>query len=365
MSNPVSLHSSKKKFIKPGFKPKPALSINIKSFQSLDEDVLPYTSQNLSQKENSNHFVMLKSNSSVQNELLKSQQSHKSLRPSLQQIKNTNSFNILPNTTRNQDCNPGIMTGFKANNLVTRSVDFSIKSPETIYKEHLFQTFQAMKFVRTLAQPDISEINTKKIWLPKRKGYENSRTIIFDLDETLVHCVEDPGLGDFSINIKAGTVQGLKVGINIRPYAREVLASANRDFEVMIFTASQRCYADEVMDYLDPTGELIHHRLYRDSCIVKSGVYIKDLRIFANRNISDTIIVDNSAYCFGYQLENGIPIISWFNDKNDRELHKLIQYIKILAEVPDISSVNRHTFQLNSFYTDYIRDYLKFQDREI
>ena len=353
------MQSSRKKQISLLNKLQTPLTINISSTAEQLQNVNAYTSRNLSQKENSRDYILQKTNSLLSNEFLKpaAQQSCKTFRASLQPRPAT-SFKIHPNSTRNPN-SP------KISNFVTKSTDFSSKSPEIIYKEHLFQTFQAVKLIKSLQNPDESEINEKKVWLPKRKGYENKRTIIFDLDETLVHCVESPELGDFSIAINIAPGRILRAGVNIRPYAREVLASANRDFEVIVFTASYKCYADEVMDYLDPTHELIHHRLYRDSCLFKSGVFIKDLRIFANRRIEDIVIVDNSTYCFGYQLENGIPIISWFDDINDRELYKLIDYIKILARVPDITLVNRHSFHLHSFYTDYLRDYLKFQERNI
>lgn len=277
------------------------------------------------------------------------QQSCRALRPTsaLEQVK------VYPQTARNHYS-------------IEQNVENEVKKKgETLYKEHLFNTFQAMKFVRTLYQPSAEELRSKTVNLVKRPGYENKRTIVFDLDETLVHCVEKPENGDFVIDIPLGVGKNIRAGVKIRPYAREILASACQDFEVIVFTASHKSYADLVIDRLDPKGELVHHRLYREHCLVKGGVFIKDLRIFGNRKVEDMIIVDNSAYCFAYQIENGIPIISWFDDNNDRELYKLIEYIKILAVVPDICAVNRHTFRLSTFYNDYLRDFLKFQDRDI
>ena len=97
-------------------------------------------------------------------------------------------------------------------------------------------------------------------------------------------------------------------------------------FQILVFTASHKAYADVVLDLLDPNREIFEQRLYRDSCIrTQDGVYIKDLRIFQHsRKIEDIIIVDNAVYSFGYQLENGIPIIPFYNDKEDVELLHLI-----------------------------------------
>ena len=68
-----------------------------------------------------------------------------------------------------------------------------------------------------------------------------------------------------------------------------------------MFTASHKFYADVVLDYLDPKRELVHHRLYRDSCFqTEDGVYIKDLRIITNRDLKDLVIVDNAVYSFGF-----------------------------------------------------------------
>ena len=93
----------------------------------------------------------------------------------------------------------------------------------------------------------------------------------------------------------------MQAGINVRPYAIECLKEANKKYQVAVFTASHKFYADVVLDYLDPTGELIHYRMYRDSCFqTEDGVYIKDLRIIKNRELRDMVIVDNAVYSFGF-----------------------------------------------------------------
>ena len=242
----------------------------------------------------------------------------------------------------------------KVSRLITKTTQ-----PEGInkQKEHLFNTFQAIKLARALREPSDEEISAKTLKLPRRKGFEKKKTVIFDLDETLVHCVNNnTGHVEIEIDFPTGTLT--KIAINIRPYAREILSAASKDFEVIIFTASHQCYADKVIDYLDPERQWVHHRLYRSHCIPIDGIYVKDLRILADRNIKDLVIVDNAAYSFAFQISSGIPIVSWYADMDDRELHKLIDYLKVLTRVEDIRVINQFTFHLDTFYEDYIRDFI-------
>ena len=63
---------------------------------------------------------------------------------------------------------------------------------------------------------------------------------------------------------------------------------------------------------LDPTGELIQKRFYRDSCVRFDGGFVKDLRIF-QKDLSQVAMVDNSVMAFRFQLENGIPIVNYYD----------------------------------------------------
>jgi len=51
--------------------------------------------------------------------------------------------------------------------------------------------------------------------------------------------------------------------------------------------------------------------------MTEEGVHIKDLRVIGNRDLKDLVIVDNAAYSFGYQIDNGVPIIPFYDNKND------------------------------------------------
>lgn len=152
--------------------------------------------------------------------------------------------------------------------------------------------------------------------LPPFRNSWITKTIIFDLDETLVHCVEDfyNHKVDKMITVTFPNGDKATAGLNIRPYAIECLRRAAELFQVVVFTASHQSYADVVLDLIDPHHEIFVKRLYRDSCVRSAdGVYVKDLRIFDKcRKMEDIVIVDNAVYSFGYQLENGIPIIPFY-----------------------------------------------------
>ena len=227
-----------------------------------------------------------------------------------------------------------------------------------MYKEHLFQTFQALGVVKTFPELSEEELKRCEVRLERKEGCAGKKTIVFDLDETLVHCsdgdTEVPP--DVDLPVVFPTGEEVCASLHIRPYVHACLQAASDLFEVIVFTASHRCYADVVLDYLDPENRLISHRLYRENCIVVQGLYIKDLRILRDRDLAHTVIVDNAVYSFGYQLDNGIPIVTWNDDKADKELLNLIDYMKVLAGTEDVRLVNRETFRLFSFFEDYMRE---------
>jgi CTD small phosphatase-like protein 2 len=70
-------------------------------------------------------------------------------------------------------------------------------------------------------------------------------------------------------------------------------------------------------------------------------VFVKDLRIFKNRDLKDIVLVDNAVYSFGAQLNNGIPIIPYKDDLEDTEFQTLMDYIEdILIKADDMREIN-------------------------
>lgn len=99
------------------------------------------------------------------------------------------------------------------------------------------------------------------------------------------------------------------------------------------------------MDILDENRRWITARLFRDSCVSVGGNFLKDLSV-TGRDLRHTAIVDNSPQTFGYQLSNGIPIKSWFDDDHDRCLLDLLPFLERLATADDVRPLIAAEFQL-------------------
>lgn len=68
---------------------------------------------------------------------------------------------------------------------------------------------------------------------------------------------------------------------------------------------------------------------------------VKDLRIFENRELKDIVLIDNAAYSFANQLDNGIPIIPFEDKKDDTEMLDLLEYLRMLSKKEDVREENR------------------------
>jgi CTD small phosphatase-like protein 2 len=75
--------------------------------------------------------------------------------------------------------------------------------------------------------------------------------LVLDLDETLIHFVENSQESYFLV----------------RPFCLEFLEQLSSFYEIVIFTAGVKEYADWVLDNIDKHG-FIKQRLYREHTII-------------------------------------------------------------------------------------------------
>lgn len=212
-------------------------------------------------------------------------------------------------------------------------------------EDDVYAEFDPYRFMKYLPPLNLVVPDARDPVLPAKAVGCKKMTLVLDLDETLVHSSLDSGSDpDFSFVVDFNQQQHV-VNVRQRPYLFEFLKRAAELFEVVIFTASQQVYAEQLLDILDPEHELIHHRIYRDSCVYVDGNYLKDLTVLG-RDLQHTIIVDNSPHAFGFQIGNGIPIESWYDDENDKELQYLLPFLEKLSTLGDVRPMITDTYKM-------------------
>uniref|UniRef100_A0A7S1G7R3 FCP1 homology domain-containing protein n=1 Tax=Bicosoecida sp. CB-2014 TaxID=1486930 RepID=A0A7S1G7R3_9STRA len=209
-----------------------------------------------------------------------------------------------------------------------------------------YEEFNPYLFIKCLPRYEEVVPTARELVLPRKSRSGPRLSLVLDLDETLVHCsvepIEDADL-TFPVEFNGQTYE---VFVRKRPYLDHFLEWCASKYEVTVFTASQKVYAEKLLDLLDPRGRLVKYRLFRDSCLNVDGNFLKDLTVLG-RDLRSTVLVDNSPHAFGYQVDNGIPIESWFDDPTDTELLKLANFLPHLEEASDVRPVVRDKFQLH------------------
>ena len=142
-------------------------------------------------------------------------------------------------------------------------------------------------------------------------------TLVLDLDETLI---------SFRIN---QTGKGI---LKMRPGLFNFLKRVKNKYELVVFTAGTKEYADPIIDIIEQKEKFFVKRLYRQHTIYRDNTFIKDLTKLG-RDLSKIIIVDNMPQNFRLQKENGILINNYFGqDNGDNTLQLLGDILLKIAQ---------------------------------
>ena len=162
-------------------------------------------------------------------------------------------------------------------------------------------------------------IKEKVPYLTNKKDRKKVFTLVLDLDETLISFRRDEN------------GRGI---LKYRPYLQQFLTEMSKKYELIIFTAGTKEYADPILDLIDKKKIFFDKRLYRNHAIMKDDIYIKDLSKLG-RDLSKVIILDNMPQNYELQKENGIFIRNYYGeDKDDNALRELIPILNKIAKNP-------------------------------
>ncbi|KXJ19809.1 CTD nuclear envelope phosphatase 1 [Exaiptasia diaphana] len=194
----------------------------------------------------------------------------------------------------------------------------------------------------------LSPLSIERLKLVKKK------TLVLDLDETLVHAHHD-GVARQTVRPGSHPDFTMKLSINRRPVMFSVYKRPHVDYfldcvsqwyNLVVFTASTEQYGSAVTDHLDNNRGILNRRYFRQHCSLQPFqqgysmyvCYVKELSKVCD-DLSSVFILDNSPEAYSYNLDNAIAIKSWFADPSDTALLNLLPMLDALRFTSDVRSI--------------------------
>ena len=194
-----------------------------------------------------------------------------------------------------------------------------------------------------------------------------SRTIVLDMDETLVHtfdtakssyCDGLPSVLDFRTCMEYFSGRGYEFYIPgagshygiYRPGMYHLLEKCYSLFDnVIIWSAGTKGYVGEIMTKIFKDCRLPDAIFARDFCeITSQGKYHKPLRKLSylydgdlEETLKNTLIVDDRKDTFIENPDNGILIPAWRGEKDDTTLFKLAAFLEATVHEDDFKMVDK------------------------
>ncbi|KAH7026008.1 NLI interacting factor-like phosphatase-domain-containing protein [Microdochium trichocladiopsis] len=211
------------------------------------------------------------------------------------------------------------------------------------------------KYPRTPAPPRPLIPRRQPSYVPPTEmpDVRQMKTLILDLDETLIHSMSRGGRtgSGHMIEVRLNTTYVANGGqqslgpqhpilyyVHKRPHCDEFLRKICKWFNLVVFTASVQEYADPVIDWLESERKFFSARYYRQHCTFRHGAFIKDLS-FVEPDLSKVMILDNSPLSYMFHQDNAIPIQGWISDPTDNDLLHLVPFLEGLQYVSDVRAL--------------------------
>lgn len=191
------------------------------------------------------------------------------------------------------------------------------------------------------------------ITIPEMSDRKHLKTLILDLDETLIHSMSKGGrmnsghMVEVRLNTtyvgmggqsSIGPQHPILYYVHKRPHCDHFLRRMYKWFNLVVFTASVQEYADPVIDWLESERKFFSARYYRQHCTFRHGAFIKDLSS-VEPDLSKVVILDNSPLSYLFHQDNAIPIQGWINDPTDNDLLNLVPFLEGLQYVSDVRAL--------------------------
>ncbi|ELP86476.1 carboxy-terminal domain RNA polymerase II polypeptide A small phosphatase, putative [Entamoeba invadens IP1] len=158
-------------------------------------------------------------------------------------------------------------------------------------------------------------------------------TVIFDLDETLIHTHSLlPEDSKHSRETCKVVVQNKEYTTSIRPGAIQFLRQLSKTCEVVLFTASKQVYADQIIDYMEKDGKIFEHKLYQQSCKNKFGRVYKDATKLG-RDIKNVVIFDDCELVWTMTQDKLVVCKRYEGGQDDNEIDNMQKHLdKVINE---------------------------------
>ena len=203
----------------------------------------------------------------------------------------------------------------KTNKNLNKKIPNKVIKKPLIISPSLYKKIQIGVYIYYDNFKILLEKNKIKVpFLPPMDTHKFKYTLVLDLDETLVHYIEEKD----------------RHYVQVRPFAEYFISEMGKYFELVIFTSAEEEYANIVLDEIDK-NKVISHKLYRRHVDYNDGLCLKDLNKIG-RDIKKVCIIDNDKNNFKLHEENGIEIKEFLGEQDDNELDLLGDLLMSIIE---------------------------------